>query len=170
MPASAGMTSLLCFKRPGSGALDMAEQTARPGGVGVDIGNVLAGEDAAHRGLMAVAFDDRVGVVDHHAVAAEGAEGDQPVAHDVRNGVRLLVALAIARAHKDRRGMAVDTLRLWRLVGEKQHAALAWGFAQAVPAWVAAIEIEALDGVAEIVARRTAQASGVIGTHRDAAE
>ena len=44
-----------------SGALDMAEHAACPGSMGVDVGDIVTGEDATHRGVVAVG--DKVVIV-----------------------------------------------------------------------------------------------------------
>ena len=52
----------------------MAEQTARFGRVGIDVGDFVTRKYAPHGDVVTVAFHDLVGLIDHHAIAAEGSE------------------------------------------------------------------------------------------------
>src|SRR5262249_46622903 len=93
---------------------------------------------------------------------------DEPIAHDVRDRLRLIEARAVGGAQED--GLPVDALRPGRLVGKQQHAALAGGLSQAVPARIGAIELEALNRMTEIVSDGVAQAKRLIGADGDAAK
>src|SRR5262249_580960 len=124
------------------GALNMAQDTSRFRRVGIDVGHVITGKDATNGGVMSIAFDDCVGLVDHHAIIAEGTVGDEPVSDDVRDGVPMLKALTFAGAHEDGRRLAISTSWLGRLVGEEKNATLAGCLAQAMPARIGAINIE----------------------------
>src|SRR5215471_1194587 len=151
----------ISIEQAGSNTLDMAEHAARPGRVSINVGDIVTGEDATYGGVVAIAFNHRVRIVDHHAIAAKGAEGNQPIADDIRNGVRLIETLAVAGAHEYGRRVSVDALWLRCLVGKEQHTSLAGGFAEAVPARVAAVEIEALDSMAEVIGGGAPKANSV---------
>src|SRR5215467_2455576 len=93
-----------------SRAFDVAEHTARLGRVRIDEGYVVPRENPAHSTVIVAAIDDLVGVVDHHAIAAEGTERDEPVADDVGDRIRAFETLACVGAHEDGRRLAVDAL------------------------------------------------------------
>jgi len=160
----------ISIEQVGSDTLDMAEHAARPRRVGINVGDIVTCEDATYCGVVAIGFNDRVRIVDHHAIAAKGAEGNQPIADDSRNGVRLIETLAVAGAHEYGRRVSVDALWLRCLVGKEQHTSLAGGFAEAVPARVAAVEIEALDSMAEVIGDGAPKANGVGCVDGDTAE
>jgi hypothetical protein len=105
---------------------------------------------------VSVAFHDLVGLVDHHAIAAEGSERDE--SHNIWNRVRVIEALTVAGAPENGRRSAIDALRFACLVGQKKHSALAGGLTKTVAAWVCAVELEAVDRIAEIVCGSTPEA------------
>src|SRR5262249_25630513 len=143
---------------------NVAKVAASFGGVGVDVGNIVAGQDPTHRRDVFVAFDDFVGVVNHQAVAAKGSEGDQPIADDVGNGIRLPEALTVGDAHEDRRRLSIDTLGLGGLVSEEEHAGAGGGFAQAVAARMTAGEIDPLHQAVRMVTAAPAPPQGSLGS------
>jgi hypothetical protein len=74
---------------------------------------------------VSIALHDLVGLVDHHAIAAEGLERDESIAHNIWNRVGVIEALAVAGARENGRRLVIDALRFACLVGEKKHSALA---------------------------------------------
>ena len=88
-----------------SDPFDPAQKTARSRNMEIDVIGATIGQSTLQQPFDFGAVANVAEIVDAHIVGIVGSHRDQPIAHNLRNGVRLLETVA---------GLGVKEYRAWR--------------------------------------------------------
>ncbi len=109
-------------------------------------------------------------IVEAHVIGVVGTHRNQPMTHNLRNGIRLLETLAGPGVKEYRAWPPIDTMGPSEMIGTEQHGGADLGFCEAVSArrWV--IRDRAVQRITGVIAASLLETDGARGVHRNAAK
>ena len=121
-----------------SDPLDPAQKTARSRRMDIDVIGAAVSQSTIQQPLDIGAVAYVAWRVEAHVVGIVGTHRDQPMTHDLWNGVRPLETLAGLGVKEYRAWCPIDAMRPSEMIGTEQHGCADCGFCEAMSAgrWV----------------------------------